>query len=179
MNRYQRTSRSFTLMEMLATVVVMGACMLLAGPLSMHLIYAVSGRPQTYDQLFMVSYLSDRIRTDLHGQAGEEAPVVQAVEAGRLLIGSAARTIEYRTDEKQIERLETRGGKTRMAGSWRIPYSLLTFSRQEGKAGAVLVELHWQLGRPGDRRTFARIWDVEIDVSARERPPSTRQGEDH
>ena len=179
MNGYQRTSRSFTIMEMLATVVVMGACMLLAGPLSMHLIYTVSGRPQTYDQLFMVSYLSDRIRTDLHGQAGEEAPGVQAVEAGRLLIGSATKTIEYRTDEKQIERLETRAGKSQITGTWKIPSSSLTFSRQEGKAGAVLVELHWQLGRPGDRRTFARIWDVEIDFAARERSPSTRRAEDH
>jgi len=177
-NGRTRTSRSFTIMEMITALTLLGAFLLLAGPLTLHLLDAIQWRTKTYDQLSLLSQISDRIRSDLRGQTAREVREVLAVEAKRLVIGSAGQTIEYRTNDKQIERIESLGGKSRITSIWQIPYASLTFSRQQGKPGAVLVGLHWQLERRGARRCFVKKLAVEMSFAARERQPQKLEAED-
>ena len=173
MSGYQRTSRSFTIVELLAAMVVMGACILLAGHLSVHLIHALYGRTQSYDQLFLISRMSDRIRSDLC----EPEMEVRAVEAHRLVIGSTTQTVEYRTKDTQIERVKSLPGKPPTPRRWTVPYAKLTFSQQEGKGGAVLVELHWWVGRSEERRVVVRKMELEMNVAARRAHPEPLETE--
>ncbi len=168
MREYTRTFRSYTLLECLAVVCLMGTFLLVAGPLTVHLIYAVNGRTRTYDQLFQVSRIGDKIRFDLHGPPGGPAPHLLAVEPARLLIGSPGQTIEYRTHDEQFERIESPAQKPRKIVAWKIPCVSLTFSRQQGKPGMALVELHWLLSRAGDHRTLTKRIPVEMAFAVRE-----------
>jgi hypothetical protein len=168
MKANSRTFRSYTLLEMLTVVGLMGTFLLVSGPLAVHLIYAVNGRTRTYDQLFRVSRIDDRIQSDLQGPAGGPAPQVLAVEPGRLLIRSSGQTIEYRIGSGEIERIESSAPKSPETKGWKIPYAALSFSRESGKPGAVLVGLHWRLGRPGDRSTLPRKLAVDLAFAAAE-----------
>jgi hypothetical protein len=171
-----RISRSYTLLEMLAVVSLIGTFFLLSGPLTWHLFYAINGRTRTFDQLFLVSRIDDKIRSDLHSQPGEPLRQALAVEPDRMIIGSIEKNIEYRiknTKNTTIERIESLAAKPRTTGIWEVPYSSLNFSRERGKQDAILVELHWDLRRAGDRFTLAQKRSLEMSFAARESQPGT------
>ncbi len=168
---YTGTSRSFTLLEVLVVLSLMGSFFLISGPLTVHLIYAIRGRAGTCDQLFLASRIGDKVRSDLHGPPGGPVPRVLAVTSDRLLIGAAEKNIEYRINDTKIERTESQAGKSRITAIWDVPFSSLTFSRLQGKQDAVLIELHWRLARAGERSTLARKTKLEMDFAARGSPP--------
>lgn len=160
------------LVEVLTVIALLGSFLLLAGPLTLHLIRATGRQTKIHDQLFLVSQVSDKIRSDLKGPSARTTRLVTVVESNRISIRAHAKTIEYRTDHNQIERIETLGGIARTTAVWKIPYTALTFSNQPGKPGAVLVELHWSLERPGTRRTHTRKLPIEMAFAAAQLPPA-------
>jgi len=155
-------------MELLPVIVLMGVFFLVAGPLMLHLIFANGLRTKTYDQVFLISQASDRIRSDLYGKPGRPAWRVLAVEPHRLRIESGKRTIEYRTVESQIERIETTAGVALDSDVYNIPYADLTFSRQSGRPGAALVGLHWTMTRLNRLKAATRKIPVSMYFAAGE-----------
>ena len=128
----------------------------------LYLLHGMQVRPKIQDQLFLVSKVSDKIRSDLKGQIHQTI----VVEPNLLRIGSGDRGVDYRINEKTIERLETQSGKSLVTSVWKVPYSTLSFSSQQGRAGFIVVDLDWRLSQPGKSYSFTRETKIPMEFAA-------------
>jgi type II secretory pathway pseudopilin PulG len=173
MKRFHR--KSYTLLEVLTVVSLLGVFILLSGPLMLQLLNGLKIRTKMEDQLYQVSRISDQIRTDLDRQTHQSI----LVSPNLLHIVSTDRTIDYRIDNKTIERIETLAGKSPDSSIWKTPQSSLSFSSQPGENGFILVGLDWQLHNPKSRYSPGRTLSIPMDFAAQtaQLPASTKEAQ--